>query len=256
MKIHVLVDNCAGKACASEWGLSFYIEAEINILFDFGASDLFLKNGEKNKVDFAKLDYLVLSHGHWDHGNGLRFLRDKKLVCHPAAFTRRISGERKTGLPLTKEECLKRFELILAADPCDLTEKFTFLGQIPRNNKFEAQDTEFSQEDGSKDYLEDDSALVYKGEEGLIIVSGCAHSGICNIVDYAVKVTGINKIKAVIGGFHLKKGDSITAKTIDHLKALRVEQVIPTHCTAFPALVEFNKHFGSSQIYAGQVIEL
>lgn len=80
MKITVLTDNAPGRECLSEFGLSYLVEADKKILFDTGSSDVFLKNAERLNISLDDLDAIVLSHGHWDHGNGLRFIRDKQLI--------------------------------------------------------------------------------------------------------------------------------------------------------------------------------
>ncbi|NLW25202.1 MAG: MBL fold metallo-hydrolase [Clostridia bacterium] len=256
MRIYFLVDNLAGRNCRAEWGFSLFIEGKKNILFDFGASNLFLLNAQKLGIDLEKVDYLVLSHGHWDHGNGLEYIANKKLICHPEAFIRRYRDNEYIGLPINLAQAREKFDLILSSDPIKIDEEIVFLGQIPRRNDFEAKDTVFCKEDGSKDFVLDDTGLAFKTEKGLVIISGCAHAGICNTVDYAVKITGMNKVYAVLGGFHLKGKDQITNKTITYLQKLRVEKVMPSHCTQFPALVEFNKAFGNPQLYCGQILEL
>ena len=86
MKITVLVDNKSGR-CPGDHGLSFLIENSEKILFDTGASDLFLKNAKMLDIDINDIDFIVLSHGHWDHGNGLKFIKNKKLICHPGCFS-------------------------------------------------------------------------------------------------------------------------------------------------------------------------
>lgn len=256
MKITILSDNCASRKYSAEWGLSIYIEAGTNILLDFGASDLFLKNAEKMDINIMNADYLVLSHGHWDHGNGLKYLPKKKLVCHPEAFIKRFRDGEHIGLPFDLKEGEKRFHLILTKKPFSFDENTVFLGEIPRSNDFEAKETIFNKEDGKKDFVYDDSGLAIKTEKGLIVISGCAHAGICNMVDYAIKITGIKEVLAVIGGFHLKDNDFVTKNTIEYLKSINVKKVLPTHCTEFPALVEFYKFFGSTQLHVGQVINI
>ena len=87
------------------------------------------------------------------------------------------------------------------------------------------------------DFVEDDSGLVFKTDKGLVVISGCAHSGICNIIEYAKKTTGINKVYAVIGGFHLKGEDDLTTKTIEYLKTIDIEYLSTSHCTEFQLLL-------------------
>lgn len=256
MKIYILSDNFAGRNCKAEWGLSYYIESNKNILFDFGASQLFLDNARKLNLNLSGLDYGILSHGHWDHGNGLEFIEDNiNLVCHPEVFLKRYSGDEYIGLPFSKQEGEKKFNLIYSKTPYQLDEKIFFLGEIPRTNDFEAKKTIFHKEDNTPDFVMDDTGLVFITSQGLIVISGCAHAGICNTIEYAKEVTGVEKVYAAIGGFHLDGGDKITERTIAYLKEAKVVKVIPTHCTKFPALVEFAQNFASKQVYTGQILE-
>ena len=89
MKLTVLNDNLAGRKYYAEQGLSFLIEDEIKILFDVGHTDIFIRNAKLLDVSLDDIDYVVLSHGHWDHGDGLKYIKDKKLICHPDCFIKR-----------------------------------------------------------------------------------------------------------------------------------------------------------------------
>ena len=259
MKIYVLTDNHASKNFSAEWGLSLLIKHDCkNILFDFGNSKLFLENAKKLGIDLSLVDYYILSHGHWDHGDGLAYLKEKKkLICHPNAFIKRY---RKTGgyigLSFNIEEAKEKFELCLTRKPYMISDKIIFLGKIPRNTEFESQKTNFVKEDGSEDFVIDDSALAIKSEKGLIVISGCAHAGICNTIEYARKVSKVDKVYAVLGGFHLKGNDDLTLKTIKYLKKLNIDILRPSHCTQFPALAEFYNNFNSKPLLAGAEINI
>lgn len=258
MKLTVLTENTAGSVFGAEHGLSYFIEYDgINILFDTGHSGLFLKNAEKLKIDVAKkADLIVLSHGHWDHGDGLRFISGKTLITHPDAFIKRFrkNGKNNIGLTLNKEELETKFNLLTSRESHFITDKIIFLGEIPRLNSFEAKTTSFEDEKGKEDFVIDDSALAVIKNNQLIIVSGCAHSGICNICEYAKKVTGINEIDTVIGGFHLKHNNLQTKKTIEYLKKATISQIIPSHCTELPALSAFFIEFGINHLKTGNII--
>ncbi len=256
MKIYVLADNHASTKCKAEWGLSLFIESSKKILFDFGASDLFLQNAEKLKLNVNDADYFVLSHGHWDHGNGLAYLSDKKLVCHPEVFLKRYSGSRYIGLPFSYDKAQENFELITSTIPVKIDENITYLGEIPRITEFEGKNSVFKKEDGSVDNIRDDSALAITTEQGLVIITGCAHAGICNTIEYAKTISGVQKVYAVMGGFHLQGQDEVTSKTIEYLKGQKIQKIMPSHCTEFPALAEFYLKLGSSPYKAGQIIEL
>ena len=140
MKLTVLTENTAGAYFLAEHGLSYYIEYDNKkILFDAGATDVFLENAEKLNINLEEIDLIALSHGHWDHGNGLKYLKDKPLICHPGSFIKRFrKGEDKNiGLDLTYEELKAKFSLITSKEPYYITPNIIFLGDIPRLNTFE-----------------------------------------------------------------------------------------------------------------------
>lgn len=256
MKLTVLTENTAGANFLAEHGLSYFIEYDNKkILFDTGATDVFLKNAKKLKVNIDEADLVVLSHGHWDHGNGLKYIKDKQLVCHPNSFIKRFrKGENENiGLDLTYEELKSRFLLRTSKKPFYLTENIIFLGEIPRLNNFESQTTSFVDQNNKDDFVIDDSAIVIIKDTKLIVVSACSHSGICNIVEYAKEITSIKKVKAVIGGFHLKKQDIQTKKTIEYFKNNKVEKLLPSHCTQLPALAMFYDEFKIEQVKTGMI---
>ena len=87
MKISVLAENYPGSFTPAEHGLSYLIDYDgKRILFDTGQSDMFLKNAETIKVNLANINTVILSHGHFDHGNGLGYLSGASMICHPGCF--------------------------------------------------------------------------------------------------------------------------------------------------------------------------
>lgn len=259
LKIVVLNDNRAGRKLLAEHGLSYLIEtAEKRILLDAGASDVFLKNAISLGINLDDVDTIVLSHGHWDHGDGLEFMHKKKLITHPDSFMKRYHSNRNhtyVGLKMDLEKAQQKFNVLLSEKPVFITESIIYLGEIPRTNDFEAKSTAFVDETGNADFILDDSAIVIKTSRGLVIISGCAHAGICNTIEYAKTVTQVKKVYAVLGGFHLKKSDQLTQNTIHYIKQLEIKHVIPTHCTDLPALAKFYDAFGCRQVATGDCIE-
>jgi 7,8-dihydropterin-6-yl-methyl-4-(beta-D-ribofuranosyl)aminobenzene 5'-phosphate synthase len=255
MKLTVLTENVAGGRFGAEHGLSYLIEHDgKTILFDTGHSDMFLKNASKLGYDLQKdVDTIVLSHGHWDHGDGLRYISGKRLITHPAVFMKRYRAADNSyiGLALSKEETEKRFELTTSKDAYQITDRIIYLGEIPGTNDFEAKSTTFIDDNGNEDFVPDDSAMVFILDDGIAVVTACSHSGICNITEHARKVTGIEKVKAVIGGFHLKKDNRQTRETIKYFKSLKVEKLFPSHCTELPALSVFYSEFKIDQVKTG-----
>ena len=258
MKLKVLVDNTAKDGFDAVHGFSILIEGKEKILFDFGPNSLFKENAERMNIDLNDVNTLVLSHGHWDHGNGLSELEDKRLVLHPDCFTQRFRKRNNThvGLSMTREELTERCELIETKDPYKISDSVYFLGEIPRNNSFESQNSPFLLEDGEPDFVPDDSALAIKTEKGLVVISGCAHSGICNTVAYAKQICREEIVYAVLGGFHLKELDEITRKTIEYLLGENIQFLGPTHCTSFKVRDEFQRYFKLLDMAAGSQIEL
>jgi len=259
MKLTVLTENQAGGKFLAEHGLSYLIETKTEkILWDAGHSDVFLKNASKLGIDIQKeVKRIVLSHGHWDHGDGLRYIENKTLITHPNSFIKRYRKTDKTpvGMSISKEEIKRKFNVVESATPVLLSESLYFLGEIPRLNNFESITTSFVDADENDDFIPDDSALAAVQNNQLIIITGCSHSGICNICEHAKKVTGISKIGAVIGGFHLKYRNTQTAKTIEYFKNNKVQRVFPSHCTELPALTLFYSEFEIGQIKTGMVLD-
>lgn len=259
MKITILTENCAGGHLQAEHGLSYLIEIDDQkFLFDTGHSDVFLKNARKLKMDIEnEVKTVVLSHGHWDHGDGLKYLQNKTLIVHPTAFIRRFRKKdfSPVGLSLTKYEVESRVELTESKTPLQISESLWFLGEIPRKNEFEAQTTSFVDDLGNDDFIPDDSALAAVVNKRLAVITGCSHSGICNIVEYAKKVTGISDVQAVLGGFHLKEQNEQTRQTIAYFKSNQIKQVFPSHCTELPALAAFYDAFQIRQIKTGMELD-
>jgi 7,8-dihydropterin-6-yl-methyl-4-(beta-D-ribofuranosyl)aminobenzene 5'-phosphate synthase len=258
MKIFILTENCAGGRFFAEHGLSYLIEIDDQkILFDTGHSDCFLKNAIIAGLDIKKeVKTVVLSHGHWDHGDGLKYLDNKTLIVHPGALIRRFRKKdlSPVGLSLSKTELTKKFQIIETKKPYSITQNLWFLGEVPRLNDFESQTTTYTDDFSNDDFIMDDSALAAVVNNELIIITGCSHSGICNITEHAKNVTGISKVHSVIGGFHLKFDDEQTKRTINYMKNNNVNMVIPSHCTELPALAAFHYVFGNTTIKTGMVL--
>lgn len=251
MKITVLTDNNTfiDRYLLAEPALSFYLEdGPIRILFDCGYSDVFLRNAASLRIDLTQLDHLVLSHGHLDHTWGLmdwirmmgtarfehRPCKRPQLVTHPRTLMStqaELVGE--IGSILSVQSLNSYFQLTLSAAPVALTDRITFLGQVPRTMDFEPPMV-IGQKQGElkEDDLSEDSALVYAGDTGLVIITGCSHAGICNIVEYARKVCGDSRVVDVIGGLHLlNPSPTRLAGTLSYMAQLNLKALHACHCT-------------------------
>lgn len=231
MLIKVLVED---NNEINEHGLSLYIEyADQKILFDTGQSNLYLKNAKKMSVDLSLIDFVVLSHGHYDHGNGLIHLSEKKLLCHPEVFLRRYRNETYIGINQSKEAIEEKFDLITSSDPYYITKDICFLGEV------KPRETKYVLEDGSIDCIPDDSALAINTRNGIIIITGCSHAGILNIIEKSKVVFEKEKIHAVIGGFHLKEVNSALDLVVKGFK--NIEHIYTGHCTSQQVIHYLNK---------------
>ena len=259
MQLTFLVDNYSliGTTFLAEPALSVLVREDgRRILFDAGYSDAFLKNARQMGHDLLNLDWIVLSHGHFDHTWGLDVLirhyfeaeRSKqplsrpRLLAHPEAFvTKRKGMQPEIGMLLAKDKLNTQFELTLSTEPVWLTEKLVALGQIERVLDFENPPPlgERMEPDGPvPDHMPDDTALAYVSESGLVVISGCAHAGICNTVEQARRVTGVDRVRAVLGGFHLLHADAARLDaTTDYLAGLDLESLHACHCTDLAAKV-------------------
>lgn len=255
MRITILTDNTAGGKFLAEHGFSVLIgTGNEKVLFDTGHSDVFLKNARALGINLHReVNTIVLSHGHWDHGDGLKFLKNKTLITHPSAFMSRYrkSDHSPVGLSIPEQEIRHHFQVTTSAKPVMVIENLIYLGTIPRSSLFESQETPFEDEQGNDDFVPDDSALVAVTGKGLVVITGCAHAGICNICEHAKKITGVAKIEAVIGGFHLKHQNRQLSETIEYFTENQVNQLLPCHCTELPALAVFYENFGIRQVKTG-----
>ncbi len=258
LKITVLNDNVAGRWCLAEHGLSFLVEADTTVLFDVGSSEVIGYNAKILNVDLQSIGTVVLSHGHDDHTGGLMLFKGRRLVCHPDTFLKRYrkSNHTELGIKWTEDEIRSQFDVVASREPVQLSKQMYFLGEIPRLNDFESKKTAFRKHDGTDDFVLDDSGLAIVTTKGLVVVSGCAHSGICNMTSYAMHVTGISKVHLVIGGFHLQNDDWVTRQTIGWMKSRNVDQVVPSHCTSFQAQVAICQHYPFLPIKSGNVIDV
>lgn len=275
MKLRVLVDNntLIDENYFGEPGLSYYIEEGDNkILFDTGYSNIFIQNAEKMDIDLNTINKIVLSHGHLDHTwglshliDGLKHNMDEKgnkiatLITHPSSLLPKQDKDEPIGMKCSEEELNQFFNVHLSDAPVWITEKLVYLGQIERTNDFEnKKPLGVTIENGSTrdDYLMDDSALVYNSKKGLVIITGCSHSGICNIIEYAKKVCNEKKVHDIIGGLHLLKPSEEQMKfTLEFMGKLKPKKVHSCHCTDLHSKIALAKVVNIVEVGVGMTIE-
>ena len=246
----------------AEHGLSCLVRVfagkhEHTILLDAGLSGIcLLQNARQLGIDLRTIEAVVLSHGHFDHTGGLAALfsgmgHQVPLIVHPDAFlARKLTGPRgearlrppdAVGLKKAGADIKIRKEVsTLAAGHILVT------GEVERSTPFERgfPGMEAYREDRwSADPISDDQALVINVKDrGLVVISGCAHAGIINTVEYARKITGTGTVHAVMGGFHLTGPlfEPVIAPTIEAMKGIGPSYVVPMHCTGWEAINRFS----------------
>ena len=243
------------QAIRAEHGFSLLITVERagarrRMLFDFGYSeDGARRNAEALDIDLREVEAAALSHGHFDHTGGMAALMSRvapsaELVMHPAAvrnprYVKKPNGGHVTFPPFIAEQLEKltvRPHTTRAPYPL-LDGQVGFLGEVPRVTDFEQPGGNMFYSDDAGEHLDhfaDDTGLVINvAGKGLLVISGCAHSGIINTIRHAQAVAGADTVYAVMGGFHLTgmDRDRLIRPTVDTLRAIDPEIVVPAHCT-------------------------
>lgn len=273
MKLIVLLDNntLTDRYFIGEPGVSYYIEEDNKkILFDVGYSDAFIKNAVKLKIDLTEVDYLVLSHGHLDHTWGLDPLarlfmetdtmykktKPLEIIAHAKTFFGRPrSWLGESGPLISKEKISKFFEVKEKENSFNISKKLFVLLNIPRLTDFECKTPykkirENNQE--KDDFMDDEIALAYKSNKGLVIISACSHAGICNIIEYAKKVCNDERIVDVIGGFHLLNPSAEQLNgTLDYIKKINPKELHACHCTDLKSKIELSRVSNLKEVGVG-----
>jgi len=265
-RLDAVTGEVPGRPMLAEFGWSVLVRISAggrvhSILFDTSlGKEALLRNASTLKVDLKEVEALVVSHGHPDHTAATpetlsAIGRDElPLILHPGALRKTVlmfpNGERSYAPYFLDEKELHdrgaRLEKSKAPTPL-ASETALVTGEIPRHTDFEKgmpPNMHFRIIEGSLVHdplIADDQGLVINlRDKGLVVISGCAHAGIINTVRYAQEVSGIDKVHAVVGGFHLS-GDffaPIIDKTVTEIKSISPKIVLPSHCSGIRALIK------------------
>jgi len=269
LKVTVLTEDSAGYAspCLAQHGLSILLEARRGgtikrILVDVGQSpEVLISNMASMGISPSIVDAIVLTHCHYDHARGIvRVLReigrrDVQVIAHPDIFRIHFAtepyyryigimgGDYKVDIEKTG------VELCLTKDPFVIMPGVVTTGEVKRQTDFEEVSTKFKtikDEMVVNDMMLDDISVIanIRGK-GLVIISGCSHAGIVNIIRQAIAVTGCDKVEGILGGMHLIDAeDTRIERTVEELLGLEMAWVKTGHCTGFKAQVALYLAFG------------
>ncbi len=266
MELTVLVENTKveGSGLGCEFGFSAFVEYDgSRILFDTGSSGLFIENAKKLGIDLGKTDFVILSHGHWDHAGGLPSLisdfdvKGMTFISHPGIFEKKVHSSRPDiGCPLGKEDIEKAFgKCMFTKKPLEFLQGAIFLGEVSR--EYEDPGTCGNQVVDGKavpDQIKDDSAIVFKTEKGPVLLTGCSHSGILNLAKAAERY---GKLRAVIGGFHLGDApEQRLEKMISEFESMGIEELRPGHCTGDTSIRLMEQNLNATRITTGDIIRI
>ncbi|MBI4634529.1 MAG: MBL fold metallo-hydrolase [Deltaproteobacteria bacterium] len=260
----ILTDNTVPERsnAIAEHGFSAFLETgEGNFLFDTGKGKTVVHNAAILKKDLAGINKIVLSHAHGDHTGGLPDVlpavsaKQVDVFAHPDIFADRFreKNDQRTygGIPFIKgylEKMGARF--VFNNEYREIEEGVFLTGEVPRETSFEGGDmgNRYVIREGKvePDVILDDQSLVIHVEKGILIVLGCAHAGIVNVINHAIKMSGVDEIYGIIGGTHIGlSGDAQRDKTIEALKNYKIEHLIPAHCTGAEAMCLMRNAFGN-----------
>ena len=270
-KVTIVVDNCvpikSSKPFLGEHGLSMLLEiGGKRLLVDTGQTGTVIHNLGLLGVAPSTLDAITLSHGHYDHTGGLPFVLERAakrlpVYLHEKAFGEKYSvshGERRfAGIPVRPERLTglgADFQWV--REPVAWTSEVWFSGSVPRVTAYETGDAHLVAPDATlgcdcQDALEDDMALFCRTPNGLVVISGCTHSGLVNVVRHGLAVTGCTRLHGWIGGTHLGPvGEAQQAATLAQLVDFAPDFVAANHCTGFPMMARLQAEFGERFIPA------
>ena len=259
-KATVLCENCvfSNAGAIAEHGWAVYIESDQgNFLFDTGQGLGIINNARYFNKDLSTIQGVIISHHHYDHTGGLFTVLEQtgkvNVYSHPDLFKNSYvvdeGKERNIGIPFRREILESRgAQFKFNTSFREIAPGLMLSGEIPRLTEYEKGSKKLllkTSEGYTQDLIFDDQTLVATTEKGLVIILGCSHSGMINIINHIIDKTGQNHIRTIIGGTHLGPASEETKeKTIEALKKFDIEKIGVSHCTGLKTSMRLFQEFG------------
>jgi len=259
-KVTILCENCVFRniGAIAEHGWAVFIETDQgNFLFDTGQGKSIVNNAQYFNKDLSTIKGIIISHHHIDHTGGfldvLEQIDKVKVYSHPGLFKNSYvidkGKQRNIGIPFRREILESRgAQFKFNTSFREIAPGLMLSGEIPRLTEFEKGSKKFllkTKEVYAQDLIFDDQTLIVNTEKGLIIILGCSHSGMINIINHIIDKTGQNHIRTIIGGTHLGPASEETKeKTIQALKKYDIEKIGVSHCTGLETSMRLFQEFG------------
>lgn len=274
MEIVTLIENLVYKgSLKGEHGLSFLIKTgECKILFDVGQTGALLDNAESLGEDLRDVDFIILSHGHYDHTGGLEKIleinKTARVVIKKGIVQEKYSNSsgdiREIGFKLRDSFRSYSNEFILLKEDYTLRSGIKVVAEIGEYTDFEKIEQGLLVREGNgymADSFSDELFLKIEKDEKLNIITGCSHNGVINILRSAMDKTGIESVGVLLGGMHLstlkadkeilrEKIHEKTEKTIQELKKIDIERIYTNHCTGIDGFMELKDAMGERVYYS------
>jgi 7,8-dihydropterin-6-yl-methyl-4-(beta-D-ribofuranosyl)aminobenzene 5'-phosphate synthase len=260
----------SGEPLLAEHGFSVLVRLhaeEHEVLLDTGYTTVALPhNLSRLGIEPQRVDEVVISHGHPDHtGSMVEFLQMRRertpVMVHPQAFVERwrvLADGTRAGVFQASAEAWEQAgaDIVYVEGPRQLANGCLVTGSVSRRTEFEkVTGRVFRTDEGTvvPDNLSDDQAMVINvRDKGLVVITGCAHSGIVNTALYAQEVSGVQSVHAIIGGFHLGGASTETlVRSIGELTAIGPRLIMPAHCTGFEATCRFAAEMPGQFVLSG-----
>lgn len=274
MFIKCLVENTSiSQEYKAKHGLSIYIEtAKHKILFDLGPNGLFLENAKKLGIDIKDIDTVVISHGHADHGKGLKTFMENnhtaKIYLTKTAFDKHYI--KVCGIPFSVglDESLKESnQIVLTDENCEIDDELILFSNVKNRKMFSAANKKLlAKYDGrlAEDVFEHEHYLIVREKGNDVLFTGCSHNGIVNIIEKYYEMNANKKLAYVIGGFHLFNPTSKKYESDDLITSIAKElcaldsKFYTCHCTGTKAYQIMKKEMKDKLDYlsTGMVVEL